>query len=105
MEGKMMHIPNIPNNIATQIKEAMKMPEGTLEFRYTFDGLFDKSIGSGILFELVTGQIIFKLVRDSELNLSFWHSSPSVGTRVATVNIESIKGCNTILVLRIGKYG
>lgn len=93
-----MHIPGVPPETAEQIRNAMKRPEGTLEFVYSFDGLFDPALGHGILFEVVAGAIIFRLERDPDLNLHFFHSSPGTGTRVASVDIKPLKGSTKVLI-------
>jgi len=87
-----MHIPSVPHEIAEQIRSAMKRPEGTFMFRYQFDGLFDPVLGHGILLEVVTGAILFRLERDANLDLHFIHSSPGTGTRIASVELEPLKG-------------
>lgn len=93
-----MHIPNVPTDIASQIRNAMKLPEGTFMFRYRFDGLFDTSLGCGVLLEIVTGAIFFRLERDADLNIHFIHSSPGTGTRVATANLEPLRGSEAIRI-------
>lgn len=93
-----MHIPSVPPQAVEQIRDAMKRPEGTLSFVYSFDGLFDPELGYGILLEVVTGAIIFRLERDPDLNLHFFHSSPGTGTRVANVDIRPLKGSTKVLI-------
>ncbi|TSA07729.1 MAG: hypothetical protein D4R73_09720 [Deltaproteobacteria bacterium] len=71
-----MHIPSVPPEVAEQIRAAMKRPEGTFMFNYQFDGLFDPALGRGVLLEVATGAILFRLERDPDLHLHFIHSSP-----------------------------
>lgn len=78
------HTPEIKD----QIKDAMRRPEGTLDFKYRSDEIFDRKKPRGILLEIVTGKILFRLERDEKLNLKFFHSSPGTDTRVATVSLE-----------------
>lgn len=93
-----MHLPNIPKEIAQQIRALMKRPEGTFTFRYRFDGLFDRALGYGVLLEVVTGGILFRLVRDADLGLHFIHSSPGTGTRDACANLEPLIGSEAVRI-------
>jgi hypothetical protein len=79
----MTHLPGVPNDSIDEIREALKLPEATFEFRYTFDRLFDPNMGTRVLMQVVTGEILIRLERDPKLNLLFFHSSPSTGTRMA----------------------
>lgn len=74
-----------------QIAEALKRPEGTFSFRGKFEGLFDRSKGRGVLLNVVAGQTLLRLERENNLDINFIYSSPGTGTRIATVNIESLK--------------
>ena len=93
-----MHIPSVPREVAEQIRGAMKRPEGTITFRYRFGGLFDPTLGRGVLLEVTTGAILFRLERDPDLHLHFIHSSPGTGTRVASVDLEPLKGTMAVKV-------
>lgn len=93
-----MHIPSVPLQVAEQIRAAMKRPEGTLMFDYPFDGLFDPALGRGVLLEVATGAILFRLERDPNLNLHFVHSSPGTGTRVASVSLEPLRGSTAVKI-------
>lgn len=96
-----MHLPNIPPEIQHQIIDAMKRPEGTLVFNYHSDEIFDREKPRGILLEIVTGKIIFRLERDEKLNLKFYHSSPGTDTRVATVSLEPFVGSSFLKVFLV----
>ncbi len=96
-----MHIPGVPPEAVEQIRDAMKRPEGTLSFVYSFDRLFDPELGYGVLLEVVTGAIIFRLERDPDLNLHFFHSSPGTGTRVASVDIKPLRGSTRLLIFLV----
>jgi hypothetical protein len=85
---------NIPDNIMKQITEAMKRPEGTLEFKFTCEELFNPNISKIKIFEVVTGAQIFILERDKNMTINFYHSSPGTSTRVATINLENIPETN-----------
>ena len=93
-----MHIPGVPPEVADQIRAAMKRPEGTFVFHYQFDGLFDPALGHGVLLEVVSGRMLFRLERDASLNLHFVHSSPGTGTRVATASLEPLKGSRAVMI-------
>jgi len=81
---------NISSDIIEQIREAIRRPVGTAFFVYGSDVLFDPEVPGGILFEIVSGAHIFRVVRDDELQLLFYHSSPGTGTRVATVDLNNV---------------
>jgi hypothetical protein len=93
-----IHLPNIPPDVQDQIINHMRRPEGTLTFTYTFEGLFDPSVGRGILIQVVTGGYLFRLARDEDLSLMFTHAAPGTGTRVATVALEPLRGSASINV-------
>lgn len=65
-------------------------------FNYTSEQLFKKSAGAGVLLEVVVDGLVFKLWRDEDLALHFLHSSPSTGTRIATVNLNALSPRPTI---------
>lgn len=96
-----MHIPNVSPEIIQEISVAMKRPEGTVFFRYHFDGLFDPALGCGILLEILSGAIFFRLERDQKLNLHFIHSAPGTGTRVASVDLNPLKGSTAINIVLV----
>lgn len=81
---------NISPNIVEQIREAIRRPEGTVSFEYSSDILFDPKAPEGILFEIASGAHIFRVEKDNELRLSFYHSSPGTGTRVATIDLKNV---------------
>lgn len=81
---------NIPPDIVEQIREAIRRPEGTVSFEYSSDVLFDPKVHRGILFEITSGAHLFRVERDDELRLSFYHSSPGTGTRVATIDLKNV---------------
>lgn len=89
---------NIPLQIMESIKEQMKRPEGTLSFDFTSDDLFNPYVPGGVIFEIVSGVHYFKLERDDELKISFYHSSPGTGTRVSTVDLNEITPCSKIRI-------
>ena len=84
-----MHLANFPESEINEIRENLRIPEGTFSFRYTSDQLFDELV-SGILFEIATGEIIYRLERDENFDLKYYRSSPGTGTKVASVNIKEL---------------
>lgn len=80
------------------LEQALRIPVGTLSFQYTSPQLFDRG-AHGILFEKVAGQQLFRLERQSELLLHFYHSSPGTGTRVATIDLSQVDVADAIRVV------
>ncbi|AEG15858.1 hypothetical protein Desku_2322 [Desulfofundulus kuznetsovii DSM 6115] len=76
----------------------MCRPEGTLEFDYVSETLFDPAVPQEVIFELSAGAHIFQLLRNERLELVFYHSSPGTGTRVATVDLNSITPCSRVYI-------
>lgn len=95
----MTHLPGIPNDSVEKIREALRLPEATFEFRYRSDQLFDASMGTRVLVQVVTGENLVRLERDSKLNLLFFHSSPGTGTRLARTSLEPLMGSQAVRFL------
>jgi len=90
---------NLSSEVIEQIREAIKRPEGTMRFTYTSEqDLFDQKIPGGIIFDLVSGGHYFRLERTDNLEISFYHSSPGTGTRVATVDLRKLKPSNSVFL-------
>ena len=81
---------NIPAHIFRQIQEAIRRPEGTFTFNYQSPDFFDKKKPGGIIFEIPSGEHLFRLERDNDLCIHFYHSSPGTGTRVATIDLNNL---------------
>lgn len=81
---------NIPPHIFRQIQEAICRPEGTFTFNYQSPDLFNKEKSGGIILEIPSRQHLFRLERDNDLFIHFYHSSPGTGTRVATIDLNSL---------------
>lgn len=96
-----MNIPSVPPEVVEQIRAAMKRPEGKFMFNYQFDGLFDTALGHGVLIEVATGAILFRLERDPDLHLHFIHSSPGTGTRVASADLGPLKGSRAVKIVLV----
>ena len=96
-----MHCPGIPLNEFDDIREATKHPEGTIEFQYSTEELFNDFSQTYILMEIPTGAILFRLERDELNNMHFIHSSPGTNTRIASVNLNQVKDSEDLsIVLR-----
>ena len=90
---------NIPPDIYRQIQQIICRPEGTVQFSYTFKELFNPDIGQGVIFEIPSGEHLFRIERDSDLLLYFYHSSPGTGTRVATIDLKGVKPAETVMCI------
>jgi len=93
---------HFPSNVTPEMKKRiiglLKRPTGSLEFKYQLEGLFDPKIGKGIILQIVSGQIIYHIERDADLNMHFYHSTPGTKTRVATVNIKHLIGSKRVFI-------
>ena len=81
---------NIQPELFRQIQKAIRLPEGSFVFKYHSPDLLDKNKKGGIIFEIPTGQHIFRLERDDNFKLNFYHSSPGTGTRVASIDLAQV---------------
>ena len=89
---------NLSPEIFKQIQEAICRPEGTFTFKYTCKKLFDPNAGKGILIEIPSKGHLFRLERDENLLVHFYHSSPGTGTRVATINLNKVTPSRTVFL-------
>jgi hypothetical protein len=64
--------------------------EGTFVFKYRSSDLLDKSKNGGIIFDLPSGQHVFRLERDNNFHLNFYHSTPGTGTRIASIALDQV---------------
>lgn len=82
---------NLSPETIKQFTEAMKRPEGTVAFTCTFNNdLFNENIAGGKIFEIVSGKHYFLLERTDNFEVKFYYSSPGTGTRVATINLNTV---------------
>lgn len=88
----------IPPHIFRQIQEAICRPEGTVAFEYYSKDLFDKSKHGGVLLQVPSGEHLFRLERDNNLFIHFYHSSPGTGTRVATIDLNEVPRCDRVFL-------
>lgn len=82
---------NIPEEMMIQIREAIRRPEGTVEFKFTCPEIFDPRIPKVQIFKVASGAHVFILERDNDMQVKFYHSSPGHGTRVACIGLSSIQ--------------
>ena len=89
---------NITPQIFIEIQDAIRRPEGTFTFNYQSPDLFDKAKPGGIILEIPAGQHLFRLERDNDLSIHFYHSSPGTGTRVATIDLNNLPPAPSVFI-------
>lgn len=89
---------SIPQDMHNQIVEAMCRPVGSIVFDYTNKDLFNKNNIGGIIIDIPSKGQYFRLDRDKNFCLNFYHSSPGTGTRLATIDLNNIKSSNTVFL-------
>lgn len=89
---------NIPESIRNQIRESICRPRGTVEFKFTSDSLFNPDASGGKIFEITSGSHLFRIERDRNMHLSFYHSSPGTGTRAASINLNEVKSSKSVFI-------
>lgn len=77
-------LPGVPDDVAKRIAAAARRPEGSFALSTVLpsDAARDTEL---VLAEIVTGQVVLRLTHGPSPAISFIHSSPGTGTRVATV--------------------
>lgn len=60
--------------------------------------MLDKDKKGGIIFEIPTGKHIFRLERDNNFKLNFYHSSPGTGTRIASIDLEQVNRADEVQI-------
>lgn len=80
------------------MQEALRRPEGTMTFKYHSAELFDKDKRGGLLLQIPAGGHLFRLERDDNMLLHFYHSSPGTGTRVATIDLNSVPRSDRVFI-------
>lgn len=92
-----MSFKNLENSDSEEIRENLKTPIGTFSFRFSAEKLFEKDLG-GIIYEIVAGEIYYRLEKDNNLNIKYYRSSPGTGTKVAIVNISELSYSEAIRI-------
>jgi hypothetical protein len=82
------YLPGVPAEEAKKIAQAMQRPEGTVTYWGNYPELLKTTAKAGVLLRVVVGQLVFLLERDDSMILRFLQSSPSVGTREATIDLK-----------------
>jgi len=90
---------NIQPELFRQINEAIRLPEGTFAFKYNSPDLLDKNKKGGIIFEIPSGQHVFRLERDNNFMLNIYHSSPGTATRIASLNLDQVKQADEVQIV------
>ncbi len=81
----------IPDDIQQQIEETLRRPEGSITMRGEVEGLFDRAVPGGMVFDFVADPYVYRVERDANMQLLFYHSYPGTGTRVATIDLTKVK--------------
>jgi len=89
---------NLSPEVFRQIQEAICRAVGSFTFKYTCKELFDPKAGKGILVQIPSKGHLFRIERDEQLLLHFYHSSPGTGTRVATIDLKSVSPSDTVFL-------
>ena len=90
---------SLPDQVLEEIKKQLRRPRGTVTFNYTSEQLFDPEIGFGIILQIVSGSHLFRIERDNQMIIRFFHSSPGTGTRVAEIDLKSIHPAATVFMV------
>lgn len=72
--------------------------EGTVEFVVSKSNLFDEGTPLIRILEIVKGQTVFILERDSNFNLRFIRSNPNYETKIAKINIRDFHNAPKLFV-------
>ncbi len=81
----------IPDDIQQQLEQTLRRSVGSVTMRGEIEGLFDRAVPGGIVFEFVADPYVYRVERDANLQLLFYHSYPGKGTRVATIDLTKVK--------------
>ena len=84
------YLPGVPADEGETLAKAMQRPEGTIVFWGVYPELLEIGTNAGLLLRVVVGELIFLLERDASMTLRFVQSSPSVGTREATIDLHPL---------------
>lgn len=81
---------HIEPEIIDQLKTSMRSPVGSFSFNALETDAFNTNAPAGVLFQVIAGGHVFRIERSSKRELSFIHSSPGTGTRIATISLEGL---------------
>ncbi|WP_126456995.1 hypothetical protein [Sulfuriflexus mobilis] len=82
--------------VSDKTEKTLCTPAGVAIFEYTNHLLFDESCDGFLIFEKVAGLHIFRILRDEQKVVKFYHSSPSCGTRVASIDLNNVEESDSI---------
>jgi len=95
----MKHLSEAIPEIVKQMATHQIRPEGTIAFKLSSEKLFDRDIDGGVIFEVGSEAHVFRLVREKEPVLSYYHWSPGTGGRVARVDLSSTTEAATVQIV------
>ncbi len=81
------------------MKEYPAGPTGTIQYTQDSKELFDKALPSKVFLRVSSGRHMFWLERDEEFNVNYYYSSPGTGTRVASIDLNTIMQLNDIFII------
>jgi hypothetical protein len=81
-----------------KVKENICQPEGTFLFDYSSPELFNAMNAGGIIIEVPSGQHYFRVDRDQNMMLNFYHSSPGTGTRRASISLRDLEPVEEVMI-------
>lgn len=85
-------------NIPEDVRKGMCRPIGTFMFSYVSQDLFDMKKQGGIVLEIAAKGQVFRIERDHNLLLLFYHFSPGTGSRVATIDLKTIQPSSNLTI-------
>jgi hypothetical protein len=89
---------SVPQNIPEDIRKGMCRPQGTFMCEYISADLFDTKKEGGTVLEIVARSQVFRIERDHNLMLHFYHFSPGTGSRVATIDLKMMRPSNNLII-------
>lgn len=82
-----------------QLLKHVNEKEGTIEFRIaTMGNLFDEKLGRVWVFDMPVGLSRFLLIREGYFNLLFYHFSPKLGIRIASLDVDKLSKAKGLYV-------
>jgi hypothetical protein len=79
-----------PSDLIKKISEDICRPTGTVTLEYSSPDAFRVDAPSGGIIEIPAGAHYFRLDRTADRVLRFFHSSPSTGTRFASIDLRGL---------------
>lgn len=82
--------------IMEELQRQLRRPEGTVEFHSSADLFLGEVSGQQVLLQVVAGAQVFRIEKEPPSLLAFYHFSPGVGSRVATVDLAGLGPCEKV---------